>query len=105
MQVHVPFFKGELVAILALVVADHSLSQSLDSMGPQTPQYESWIGKRLVRSGELYKGTEQVIREDDIPQPYRIFSPDRSIGDMMYDLNRTNVFINSGSIIVRVTKG
>lgn len=91
--------------MLALALAGQPLSQPLDAMGPQAPQYESWVGKPLVRSGESYRGAEQVVREDEIPRPYRIFSPDRNVGDMMYDPDRTNLFVDSNWVIVRVTKG
>ena len=67
--------------------------------------HPSWIGKRFVRSTEVYDGSEPVVREVDVPRPYRIFTPTRSMGDMMYDPNRTNIFLDNKSVIVHVSKG
>ena len=74
-------------------------------LGSVAHEYQSWIGKRLVRSAEAYAGPEPIVRELDLPRPYRIFTPERNVGDMMYDPRRTNIFLDANSIIVSITKG
>jgi hypothetical protein len=81
------------------------LAQSAELAESAPPEYRGWIGKRLVRNTEIYNGPEPVVREADLPHPYRLFTPSRSMGDMMYDPERTNVFVDARSIIARVWKG
>lgn len=91
-------------ALLALAIAGQLRAQALAPPGSGA-EYASWIGKRFVRRTKTYNGSESIVREADVPRPYRIFTPNRSIGDMMYDANRTNIFLDQRSIIIKVSKG
>lgn len=81
------------------------LAQSAAPAEPTPREYQGWIGKRLVRNTEIYSGSEPTVREADLPRPYRIFTPGHSVGDMMYDPGRTNLFLDERSMIVKVSKG
>ena len=71
----------------------------------QTLDYQSWIGKRLVRINEDYSGGDPVIRESELPRPYRIFTPESNMGDMMFNPDRINIRLDANGLIVSVTIG
>lgn len=66
---------------------------------------DSWIGRRFVAADEDYKGEDAVVRERDLPKPYRVFRPGRRLGDLSFQPDRINIFLDDNSIIVDVTRG
>jgi hypothetical protein len=64
-----------------------------------------WIGRRFVPAGEYYYGSMSVVRETELPVPYRVFRPGRRIGDMSFQAERINIFLDERMIIIDVTSG
>lgn len=90
-------------AIIALL--DTNKPGQQPALPLRSPDYKSWIGKRLVRANESSSSDESVIRETDLPKPYRIFSPDSPFGDMQFDPQRLNVFIDEKMMITAISFG
>jgi hypothetical protein len=90
-------------AIVALLDTNKSVPELPLSL--KSPDYKSWIGKRLVRANEQSSGDESVVKEIDLPKPYRIFSPDSPYGDMQFDPQRLNVFIDEKMTITAIGFG
>jgi hypothetical protein len=86
------------------IVAMFAGGQAMGIAGKPEPDYRSWIGKRLVRSGEQSGGPD-VLREEDIPDPHRIFTPTSTKGDMMYNPQRINLWIDDKMIVTAVSRG
>lgn len=66
---------------------------------------KSWVGRRFVRIGEEYNGRDAVVREIEFAKPYRVFRPGQMLGDLSFDPDRLNIFLDGNSIIVDVTRG
>jgi hypothetical protein len=96
---------GAVHAAEALAGGPLVVAQSSGPAAPAPSASQAWLGKRFVAKTDSYQGPGPVLHETEIPPPYRIFRPDRMIGDQMYDPARTNIYLDERSVVVRVTKG
>jgi hypothetical protein len=90
---------------------DHAVVTLLEdastTLAPSKDQdFQSWIGKKLVRSGaQPPADPREFLLEEDIPNPYRIFTPS-SCGDTAFNKpNRINVYIDADLIVTAVGSG
>jgi len=65
-----------------------------------------WVGKRLVRKGEIYIGPLNTIAEQDITQEYLIFTPTQNDApDRMIKKGRLRIHIDTENIITNIVEG
>ncbi len=76
-----------------------------DSPADQEADPSEWVGKKLVRLGESNTGSEDAVYEAHLSQPYRIFTPEASLADSMYNPNRLNIFLDEDGIITAISWG
>lgn len=66
---------------------------------------ESLGGKRFVPLGQEDTAKEGDVLEKNLPKPYRVFTPEAPMGDMMFDPNRLNLVLDGSGVIVAVYWG
>jgi hypothetical protein len=71
------------------------------------PDYDQWIGKTLVLTGEADPAdvpADHLVHERDIPKPYRIVRPGAFV-TMDYAPDRLNVHVDDQNRITRINFG
>ncbi|KAI7882755.1 hypothetical protein K492DRAFT_127378 [Lichtheimia hyalospora FSU 10163] len=78
-------------------------------MNPEPADVAGWhkklVGKVVLKDNEeTALGTDEVVREKDLPKPYRVIPPDSAV-TMDYRPERLNIFVDSNFRVNTVGNG